>query len=113
MARQLIITPRAKSDLDEIWEYIARDSFDAAYRVEEELHREIRNLVQFPGKGHSREEVDDHTLRFWKVYSYLIVYRYDDVSLNACASFTALETSANRWAVIKRPTLPNGDPHAR
>jgi len=81
MARKLVITRRAQSDLDEIWEYIAQDSFDAANRVEDEIHREIRNLVPFPGKGHLREDVNDKTLRFWKVYSYLITYRYDDASL--------------------------------
>ena len=81
MTRQLLILPRARSDMDEIWEFIARDSFDAATRVEDELHREIRGLLEFPGKGHWREDVSDKDIRFWKVYSYLIVYRFNDVSL--------------------------------
>jgi len=68
-------------DLDEIWEYIARDSFVAANRVEDDLHKEIRELLPFPGKGHTREDVQDRTLRFWKVYSYLVAYRYDDETL--------------------------------
>ena len=81
MARELRILPRAKTDLDDIWEHIAPDSFTAADRVEIELQEAIRDLLQFPGKGHTRDDVQDKTLRFWTVYSYLIVFRYEDRSL--------------------------------
>ena len=78
MARELRILSRARTDLDEIWEYVAQDSFSAANRVENELQQAIWDLVQFPGKGHTRKDIQDKTLRFWTVYSYLIVFRYDD-----------------------------------
>lgn len=81
MPRQLQVLPRARTDMDEIWEFIARDDYDAADRVEIELQQAIRDLAQLPGKGHRREDVTDQTLRFWILYSYVIVYRYDDGSL--------------------------------
>ncbi|CAN5468854.1 hypothetical protein BH09PLA1_BH09PLA1_30260 [soil metagenome] len=30
-----------------------------------------------PGKGHFRSDVRIPTLKFWKVYSYLIAYEFD------------------------------------
>ncbi len=78
MPRRIRISPRARLDLDEIWEFIASDSVAAADRVKEELQQSIRNLGLFPGKGHVRSDVRDQTLRFWSVYSYMIAYCYDD-----------------------------------
>ena len=44
--------PEALADLDEIWEYIALDSLDAADRVIADFLTATRNLVSFPGMGH-------------------------------------------------------------
>jgi antitoxin ParD1/3/4/toxin ParE1/3/4 len=35
----------------------------------------MRRLAQTPGMGHLREDLADEPLRFWPVYSYLIIYR--------------------------------------
>ena len=35
----------------------------------------------FPGQGHKRTEVKDSRYLFWNVYSYVIVYYYDDKNL--------------------------------
>ena len=35
----------------------------------------MRRLAEFPRTGHFREDLADKSLRFWPVYSYLIVYR--------------------------------------
>jgi antitoxin ParD1/3/4/toxin ParE1/3/4 len=35
----------------------------------------MRKLARIPGMGHSREDLADESLRFWPVYSYLIIYR--------------------------------------
>lgn len=76
MARY-ILTDRAKTDLLDIVDYIKQRSPSAAKRVRAELRSAMHQLSEFPGMGHRREEIGDDTLRFWTVYSYLIVYRED------------------------------------
>ena len=58
-----------------LWEYIAQDDIDAADRVRDTIREAINNLVILPGLGHRRDDVADEMLRFWPVFSYLIVYR--------------------------------------
>lgn len=69
------LTPAAEADLGEIFDYIRRDSPDAARRVLVRVREAMRRLAEFPGIGHVREDLADKSLRFWPVYSYLIVYR--------------------------------------
>ena len=40
-----VLHPEAFSDLEEIWQYIAADSLDAADRVLEEIYKAIGALV--------------------------------------------------------------------
>jgi antitoxin ParD1/3/4/toxin ParE1/3/4 len=79
--RKLLIQPQARLDLLEIRDYLAEQSMTAANRVGKKIESAIRGLVQMPGKGHSRQDVDDPRYRFWSVYSYVIAYRYDDLAL--------------------------------
>ena len=79
--RKLLIRPQARIDLLEIWHYIASDSLVAADRVAQRLEEEIRGLITMPGKGHFRSDVNDSQYRFWSVYSYVIAYKYNDVTL--------------------------------
>ena len=72
-----LLTDLAKSDIREIVDYIRQRNPDAARRVRRELQEEMRKLADFPGIGHLREDVTDEPLRFWSLYSYLIVYRSD------------------------------------
>lgn len=74
MARY-ILSDLAKDDVDEITSYVHQDSPTAAKRVRSRLREEMARLAEFPGIGHARAEVPDPSLRFWRVYSYLIVYR--------------------------------------
>ncbi len=74
---KLRISPRADADLDAIWDYIARDSPRAADRVENDLHTALHLLADQPGIGHRRPDVTVRDYRFWRVYSYLIVYRME------------------------------------
>ncbi len=37
----------------------------------------MRKLADMPGMGHIRKDLVDESLRFWSVYSYLILYRPD------------------------------------
>jgi antitoxin ParD1/3/4/toxin ParE1/3/4 len=79
--RRLFLTTDAERDLGKIWEYIAEDSLDAADRVRHEIQETIQQLLWMPGIGHRRVDVRDERYRFWKVYSYIIAYRYDEESL--------------------------------
>jgi plasmid stabilization system protein ParE len=73
--KPFILTSRAAQDVNDIWDYIAVDCIEAADRVLEE--RAMYHLAQNPGIGHVREELTDRRHRFFPVYSYLIVYRFE------------------------------------
>jgi antitoxin ParD1/3/4 len=78
------IQPRTKI-LDEIWEYIAADSLDAADRVREEIYEAIQSLVPFPHVGHSRPDLTSRLLRFQTVRDYVIAYAPDEKPLAVIA----------------------------
>lgn len=42
------LTRMARTELDEIWAFIARDSIDAAERVIDELIKTFRRLAEMP-----------------------------------------------------------------
>ena len=72
------LTPDALEDILSIWEFIAEDSVEAANRVLGKLNEAFQQLVQMPGLGHRRRDLTKRDLRFWTVYSYLIIYRQSD-----------------------------------
>jgi plasmid stabilization system protein ParE len=47
----------ADFDLDDIWEYITRDSIDAADRWIAKLFDAFDALARTPGMGHKREDL--------------------------------------------------------
>ena len=50
---RLVVHDRARADLDEIADYIARDDLDAAIRFYDAARRALRFLSDFPGAGAS------------------------------------------------------------
>ena len=68
-----ILSPLAAQDLDDLWEFIARNNLDAADRILEESMR-----PSTPGphatSRHVREELADRSHRFWPVRDFLIIY---------------------------------------
>ena len=76
-----VFHPAALTDLNEIWEYIAADSPDAADRVLDEIQEAIRTLVLFPHVGHLRPDLTSRPLRFHPIRSFLIVYAADEQPL--------------------------------
>jgi plasmid stabilization system protein ParE len=65
----------AEQDLSEIWDYIAKDSYDAADRWIERLFREFERVARSPGIGHTRRDVTAMNVLFWSADSYVVVYR--------------------------------------
>jgi antitoxin ParD1/3/4 len=78
---EFVLHPAACKDLEEIWEYIAADSLDAADRIREEIYESIQSLVPFPHVGHSRPDLTIRPLRFQVVRDYVIAYAPDEKPL--------------------------------
>lgn len=78
---RFLLTEAAKSDLEEIHDFIFLDSPGAAARVRTALRDAMRRLARNPRLGHLRSDLADEPLRFWQVYSYLIVYRAESDAL--------------------------------
>jgi plasmid stabilization system protein ParE len=70
-----LLTDAAKDDIREIVAYLRRQSPAAARQVRREFTSAMRRLADFPQIGHKRADLVDEPIRFWCVYSYLIVYR--------------------------------------
>ncbi len=80
-----VLHPQAYTDPEEIWEYIAADSLDAADGVREEIYEAIQSLVPFPYEGHSRPDLTAQPLRFQSVRDYVIAYAPDEKPLAVIA----------------------------
>ncbi len=77
------LTRKAEEELTDIITYIAEDSINAAEQVLHEFERAFELLSERPGLGHQREDLtDDARVRFWTVYSYLIVFLKDSQPLS-------------------------------
>jgi toxin ParE1/3/4 len=61
---QIRISPRARSDLTEIWSYIADDSVANADAFIDKLHKTIQVLAKQPRSGRRREELAPGILSF-------------------------------------------------
>jgi antitoxin ParD1/3/4 len=70
-----VLSADASRDLDEIWDYIALDSVDAADRWIGKLFDAFEQMGQAPRIGHKRVDLTSHPVLFWPVGRYLIVYR--------------------------------------
>ena len=69
-----VLSVDADLDLDDIWEYIAADSVDAADRWIGNLFDAFEALGRTPGMGHRREDLTSFGVLFWPVGAYLIIY---------------------------------------
>jgi antitoxin ParD1/3/4/toxin ParE1/3/4 len=68
----------AQTDLESIGEYLAETAgAEQAVEVVSRIRLEFQKLAEMPGIGHYREDLLDQRYRFWRVYSYLIVYRWE------------------------------------
>ncbi len=69
------LSPEAQGDLADIKQYLIGEG---GARLARYVLGEIRSSLQFiaanPGAGHAREDLTDEPVKFWPVFSYLIVY---------------------------------------
>jgi plasmid stabilization system protein ParE len=75
--KSFLLTSEAIRDLNQIWDYLVEDNFEAANRVLAGIEKTFSKLAKSPGIGHFREDLTDKPLKFFLVYSYLIVYRFE------------------------------------
>lgn len=71
---QYQVSAEAQGDLFEIWQRIADDSPDLADRIEDEFYELFGSLARMPGQGHFRKDLTERPLRFFPLYSFLVVY---------------------------------------
>lgn len=73
--KRYIIAPQAGEDLKEIQAYLKRE---AGLRVAQSTLKKIKDAFVFlsrtPGAGHVRGDLTDEPVKFWPVFSYLIIY---------------------------------------
>ena len=72
-----VLSVDADFDQDDIWEYIAADSIEAADRWIGKLFEAFEALAQTPGMGHKRTDLTACPVLFWPVGAYLVIYRAD------------------------------------
>ena len=72
-----VLGRNAEQGLDDLWDYIAADSIDAADRLAESLFDAFENLARNPGLGDRREDLTPYPVLFWfwPVEDYLVIYR--------------------------------------
>lgn len=74
---RFFLSAAARQDLLDIQSFIASDNANAARKVMRNLRSSFRRLAQYPHLGHTRSDLTDQPVRFWPVYSYLVVYKAD------------------------------------
>ncbi len=78
MTRSFVLTPSASRDIDGILEYIIEQSgANRALGVYRKLCEGFSRIAEQPRVGHVRDDLADESLRVFKVFSYLIIYRPD------------------------------------
>jgi toxin ParE1/3/4 len=86
MRHRFVLAPEAALDLVQIWRYIRnKASLEIADRVESAIREKIGYLAGTPGAGHWRKDLTDEPVKFFPIYSYLIIYRPETSPLQIVA----------------------------
>ena len=81
-----VLAPEAAGDLVEIWRYIKKQSsFEIAHHVQSVIQDRFVFLAGNPSAGHWRHDLTRRTVKFFPIYSYLIVYRPETTPLQIVA----------------------------
>lgn len=82
MKSRYLLAPEAAADLVEIWQYVKEQASSAmADRIESAIRERMVFLARTPGAGHRRKDLTEEDVKFFPIYSYLIVYRAETVPL--------------------------------
>ena len=94
--KRYVLTAEAQLDLRQIRDYVLDASGVRASRyVVAALVNAFRAVARMPGQGHRREDLTQRDeLRFWPVFSYLIVYRIDRKPITVIAILHAKRDAA-------------------
>ena len=86
MSRSFTLTPEARQNASDIWDYFAAQAGQRqADRVLARIYDDCERLATTPGLGHFRADSHDPDLKFFLVYSYLIVFRWQTRPLQVVA----------------------------
>lgn len=85
MSRSYRLTPEARQQVDAIGDFVGQESIDAALRIHDALEEAFTLLAENPGIGHTRQDLTDRPVKFWKVFSYLVIYDSASVPLTIVA----------------------------
>ncbi len=70
-----VLSSEAEQDLREIGAYyLKKAGARVARHVSGEITSAFRLLAATPGAGHTRADITSEPVKFWQVFSYLIVY---------------------------------------
>ncbi|MCC7415591.1 MAG: type II toxin-antitoxin system RelE/ParE family toxin [Acidobacteria bacterium] len=74
MSRSYRLTPEAQAQFVAIGEFVAQDSIEAALNLYDALEGAFEQLAAMPEMGHVREDLTERPVKFWSVFSYLVIY---------------------------------------
>jgi|SRR5450432_2710769 len=83
-----VLTPLAKTDIFDIWSYIAEHGEVAATSVEHAIYDACAFVAEARMRGHSRSGLTARNLRFWTLTRYpndIMGYRPETVPLQVVA----------------------------
>jgi antitoxin ParD1/3/4/toxin ParE1/3/4 len=73
--KRFVLTRPAERDLDQIKSYLVEKAGPTiARRVMKEIRTALYFLGSQPEAGHIRDDLTSRPVKFWPIYSYLIVY---------------------------------------
>ena len=101
MSRRYQLTEPAQRHVEDIGAFIAQDSVEAALKVLDALEAAFELLADQPGIGHTREDLTEKPVKFWSVYSYLIVY---DPATRPLTVLAILHGARDLTRVLKAPS---------
>jgi plasmid stabilization system protein ParE len=76
--KRFVLSPAATADVEQIESFLDEHAPHATDAVLDALRDAMRRIAATPGLGHLREDLTDEPLRFFPVWSYLVIYRLTD-----------------------------------
>jgi plasmid stabilization system protein ParE len=77
------LSAAARLDLLDVWNYLAdAASLDVADKVAENIEEAIGQIAKSPEFGHRRPDLTSRNILFYRVHSYLVIYRPDTKPLH-------------------------------